>query len=87
MTMSSRLVRRAPVHTDAAERLSTFLFHGRQYRKHDFRQQLGVQLFLGRVDRSGGAKNVVCSHAVALACKQITAVGTAKAFEDAAAHE
>jgi len=71
---------------DAAERLSEFLLGG-QNRKHDFDDQLRVRLLFGCVDRSGGAKNIVCRYGAALARKLITAVRTAAALEDSIAHE
>ena len=72
---------------DAAERLSEFLLGGGQNRKHDFDDQLRVRLHFGCVDRSGGAKNIVCRYGAALARKLITAVRTAAALEDSIAHE
>ncbi len=72
---------------DAAERLSEFLLSGGQNRKHDFDDQLRVRLLFGCVDRSGGAKNIVCRYAAALARKLITAARTADALEDSIAHE
>jgi hypothetical protein len=71
---------------DAAERLSEFLLSGAQNREHDFDDQLRVRLFFGWVDRSGGAKYIVCRYTAALARELITAVRTADALEDAFAH-
>ena len=50
-----------------------FPLGGQQNRKHDFDDQLRVRLLFGCLDRSGGAKNVVCRYAAALARKLITA--------------
>ena len=55
--------------------------------EHDFFHQLRVRFFFGLVDRSNGAKNIVCRYVTALARKLITAVRTADALEDAIAHE
>ena len=72
---------------NAAQRLSTFLFGGRQHRQHDFNDQLRLRLLIGCVDRSGGPKNFVDCHAMAFARKLITTLRAADALEDAAAHQ
>ena len=75
------------VQTDAAQRLSEFLLGGRENWKHDFGDELRVRLLFGCVDRSCGAKNIVCRYAAALARKLIAAVRTADALEDALVHQ
>ena len=74
------------VETDAAERLSEFLLGGRENRKHDFGDELRIRLLFGCVDR-GGAKNIVCRYAAALARKLVAAMRAADALEDALAHQ
>src|SRR5690349_2241812 len=70
----------------AAQRLSAFMFNGRQYRKHDFNDQFRLGLFVGLLCCSG-TKNVFYGDAVTLPCKLIPAPWTADPLQDAVAHQ
>ena len=74
------------VQTNAAQRLSAFMFNGRQYRKYDFNDQFRLGLFVGLVCCSG-TKNVFYGDAVTLPCKLIPAPWTADPLQDAIAHQ
>jgi hypothetical protein len=56
-------------------------------RKHDFGDNLGLQLFLFLVADAGSAQNIIHRHAVPFARKLVSAVRAADALEEAVAHE
>jgi len=73
-------VARHVVQIDLAERQPERLLGGRQYRQHDFGDELGIRLLHHVVDRAGGTQNIVCGYALALARKLVAAVRSADAL-------